>query len=63
MIPSKRDIDRASVLLNGLTDAQREELLTALKASSSHRLAATEELFFPFCQGYLLGLLTARNER
>jgi len=60
MIPSKRHIDSACALVNGLTEAQRAELLRPLRDSSAHSLVERDEVFFPFCQGYLIGVMLGK---
>jgi hypothetical protein len=57
---TKRHIDSACVLVNGLTSHQREEYLRPLRDSSASSLISQEDIFFPFCQGYLIGMMLGK---
>jgi len=62
-IPSKRDIDTACVLINGLTKEQRDSLEKAAIDSCAWETRQRDDLLHPFLIGFLIGYMAREVKR
>ncbi len=60
--PTKRDLDSAVLLVNGLTDKQKDDLLREARAICSFELRERLDVLNPYLTGFLLGYMARGNK-